>query len=152
MQGWIDLFRSLGESLVEVVRAEVAALQGDLKRSGRNLGVALAFLGGAVLLVFWVLGLLVFSMVAVLSIWLQLWAAALLVLALFLLLTGLLAWLGVSRLRHVENPVDSVKRHVDEHLDWWQNGLLAAGSPLDIPASIPPGRSAAADFEEEDLP
>jgi putative superfamily III holin-X len=152
MQGWIDLFRSLGESLIEVLRAEVGSLQEDLKRSGRHLGVALAFLGGAVLLVFWVLGLLVFSMVAVLSIWLQLWAAALLVLALFLLLTGLLAGLGVSRLRRVENPVDSVKRHVDEHLDWWQNGLLAAGSPLDIPAAVPPGRTAAADFEEGELP
>jgi hypothetical protein len=150
MQGWIDLFRSLGESLVEVLRAEVASLQGDLKRSGRHLGVALAFFGGAVLLVFWVLGLLVFSLVAVLSIWLQLWAAALLVLALFALATGILAWLGVSRLRQVENPVDSVKRHVDEHLDWWQSGLLAAGSPLDVPVSARP--LGGTDFEEEELP
>ena len=50
MQGWIDLFRTLGESLVEVLRAESTALQTDLKTSGRHLGIALALFAGAVLL------------------------------------------------------------------------------------------------------
>jgi hypothetical protein len=148
MQGWIDLFRSLGESLIEVVRAETGALQEDLKRSGRHLGVALGFLGVTVLLLFWILGLVVFTLVAVLSVWLQLWAAALIVLAAFVLVAGIFAWLGVKRLRQVENPVDSVKRHVDDHLDWWQNGLLASGKTLDIPAG-PAGTTA--DISE-DLP
>lgn len=146
MQGWIDLFRSLGESLIEVVRAETGALQEDLKRSGRHLGVALGLLGAAVLLLFWILGLMVFAAVAILSIWLQLWAATLIVLAVFVLVAGILAWLGVKRLRLVENPVDSMKRHMDDHLDWWQNGLLASGKTLDIPAE-----SVAADLSE-DLP
>ena len=148
MQGWIDLFRSLGESLIEVVRAETGALQEDLKRSGRHLGVALGLLGAAVLLLFWILGLVVFTLVALLAVWLQLWAAALIVLALFALVAGVLAGLGVKRLRQVENPVDSVKRHVDDHLDWWQNGLLATGRTLDIPSSPDP---VAADLSE-DLP
>jgi hypothetical protein len=148
MQGWIDLFRSLGESLIEVVRAETGALQEDLKRSGRHLGVALGLLGAAVLLLFWILGLMVFAAVAILSIWLQLWAATLIVLAVFALATGILAWLGIKQLRQVENPVDSVKRHVDDHLDWWQNGLLATGKTMDIPAGPSP---AAADLSE-DLP
>lgn len=133
MQGWIDLFRSLGESLIEVVRAETSALQTDLKTSGKHLGVALGLLGAAVLLLFWVLGLLIFCIVTVLSIWLELWAAALIVLGVFVLVMGILIWLGVRRLRLVENPVDSVKRHVDDHLDWWQNSLLAQGRALDIP-------------------
>jgi hypothetical protein len=150
MQGWIDLFRSLGESLIEVLRAEGTALQEELKRSGRNLGVALAFLGAAVLLVFWVLGLLLFFLVALFSIWLQLWAAVGIVLLLFAIPMTVLAWLGVARLRQVENPLDSVKRHVDEHLDWWQNGLLAAGRPLDVPTAIP--MEAAVDSEEGELP
>ena len=37
MREWIDLFRSLGEALLEVLRAELAALQEDLSRSGRQL-------------------------------------------------------------------------------------------------------------------
>ena len=146
MQGWIDLFRSLGESLIEVVRAETGALQEDLKRSGRHLGVALGLLGAAVLLLFWILGLMVFAAVAILSIWLQLWAATLIVLAVFVLAAAILAWLGVKQIRQVENPVDSVKRHVDDHLDWWQNGLLATGRTVDILAE-----PAAGDLSE-DLP
>jgi hypothetical protein len=137
MQGWIDLFRSLGESLIEVVRAESTALQADLKTSGRHLGIALGLLGAAVLLLFWVLGLLIFCVIAVLSIWLQLWAAALIVLGVFVAIMAVLVLLGLRRLKLVENPVDSVKRHVDDHLDWWQNGLLAQGKALDIPPAVP---------------
>jgi hypothetical protein len=137
MQGWIDLFRSLGESLIEVVRAESTALQTDLKTSGRHLGIALGLLGAAVLLLFWVLGLLIFFLIALLSTWLQLWAAALIVFVVFALVMGVLVMLGLRRLKLVENPVDSVKRHVDDHLDWWQNGLLAQGKALDIPPAVP---------------
>jgi hypothetical protein len=145
MQGWIDLFRSLGESLIEVVRAETSALQADLKTSGRHLGLALAFFGAAVLLSFWVLGLLVFLLVTLVDIWLPLPAAAGIVLLFFVLVMALLGWLGYRRIKLVENPVDSVKRHVDDHLDWWQNGLLAQGKALDIPAAV------AVDMEREEL-
>jgi hypothetical protein len=148
MQGWIELFRSLGESLIEVVRAEAEALQGDLKRSGRHLGIALGLIGAAVLLLFWVLGLLIFCVIALLSIWLPLWGAALTVLAIFAIAMFVLIWLGVRRFRLVENPVDSVKRHVDDHLDWWQNGLMAQGRSLDLPAAVPIARES----EEGDLP
>jgi hypothetical protein len=145
MQGWIDLFRSLGESLIEVVRAETSALQADLKTSGRHMTIALGLLGAAVLLLFWVLGLLVFFVVTLLSIWLELWAAALIVLLVFAGFMGVLIMLGLRRLRLVENPVDSVKRHVDDHLDWWQNGLLAQGRAMDIPAAV------TVDMEREEL-
>jgi hypothetical protein len=145
MQGWIDLFRSLGESLIEVVRAETSALQADLKSSGKHLGIALGLLGTAVLLLFGVLGLLIFLAIAVLSIWLQLWLAALIVLVVFAGIMGVLIVLGLRRFRLVENPVDSVKRHVDDHLDWWQNGLLAHGKALDIPPAV------AVDMEREEL-
>jgi hypothetical protein len=133
MQGWIELFRSLGESLVEVVRAEVAALQEDLNTSGRHL---LGLLGAAVLLSFWVLGLLIFFAITLLAVWLPLWAAALIVLVIFLAVMGVLAWLGIRRLKLVENPTDSFKRHIDDHLDWWQNGLLAQGKAMDIPPAV----------------
>ena len=140
MQGWIDLFRSLGESLIEVLRAETTALQTDLKTSGKHLGIALGLLGAAVLLLFWVLGLAIFVTITVLSIWLALWAAALIVFAFFFGIMAVLGWLGVQRLKKVEPPVDTFKRHVDDHLDWWQNGLLAQGRAMDIPPAVPVDR------------
>jgi hypothetical protein len=150
MGGWIDKFRSLGESLFAVLRAELAALQEDLTRSGRHLGIALGLIGGAVIVLFWMAGLLLTLLVAVLSIWLKLWAATLIVFLLFALAAGLLAWLGLRRLKQVENPVQTVRRHVDDHIDWIQNNLLRETPALDVtPAAV---GAANLDDDEEDLP
>lgn len=132
MGGWIEMFRGLGEALLDVLRAEVATLQEDLSRSGRIAGGALALLGVALILAFWIVGLLVFTLITVLAIWLQLWAAALIVLALFLAAAAVLAWMGVKRLKQVENPAQTFRRRVDDHLDWWQNTLLRTERPLDV--------------------
>lgn len=144
MGGWIEMFRGLGEALLDVLRAEVATLQEDLTRSGRIAGGALALLGAALILLFWIVGLLVFTLIAVLAIWLQLWAASLIVLGLFLLAAGILGGIGVKRLKQVENPVQTFRRRVDDHLDWWQNTLLRTERPLDVePVAV-----TAADEEE----
>ncbi len=147
MGGWIEMFRGLGEALLDVLRAEVATLQEDLTRSGRIAGGALALLGTALILLFWIVGLLIFALVAVIAIWLPLWAAALIVLGLFLAATALLAWLGLNRMKQVENPVQTFRRRVDDHLDWWQNTLLRTERPLDVePVSV-----TAVDDDEEDF-
>jgi cell division protein FtsW (lipid II flippase) len=132
MAGWIELFRSLGESLLEVWRAELATLQEDFGRSGRYLGSALGLLGAALILVFWIVGLLLFVLIALLHVWLPWWGASLIVLTLFVATAALLAWLGASRLRQVESPLETVRRRVDNHLDWWQHGLLAHAKTLDV--------------------
>ncbi|MBW8874243.1 MAG: phage holin family protein [Acidobacteria bacterium] len=132
MSGWIDLFRSLGESLLEVVRAELAALQEDFQRSGRHFGVALGLFGAAAVLLFWMVGLLLFAVVAILHIWLPLWGAALIVLALFVLATAILGVLGARQIRQVENPLETVRRRVDNHLDWWQHSFLSQPRTLDV--------------------
>jgi uncharacterized membrane protein YbhN (UPF0104 family) len=149
MGGWIDMFRALGESLLDVLRAELQTLQEDLTRSGRHLGVALGFLGVALILLFWLLGLLITLCVALLCIWLQVWASILIVLLLFAAGTGLLVWLGLKELRKAENPVETFRRHADDHLDWWQNNLLRENRPLDVESTgLPSGLY----DEGEDLP
>ncbi|HEX2224639.1 MAG TPA: phage holin family protein [Thermoanaerobaculia bacterium] len=155
MTGWIELFRSLGEALLEVFRAELEALQQDFSRSGRHLGIALALLGAAAVLLFWTVGLLLFTLVLVLDIWLPLWAAALILLGLFALVTGILGALGARRIRQVENPVDNVKRRMDDHIDWWQHSLLAEPRPVGAATASPSGSAGAgyagAGLEEDDL-
>jgi len=132
MTGWIDLFRSLGESLLEVMRAELAGLQDDLQRSGRHFGVALGLFAAAAVLFFWLIGLLLFALIALLHIWLPLWGAALVVLALFLIAIGVLAFFGMRRMRKVENPVETVRQRLDNHLDWWQHSFLSRPRMLDV--------------------
>jgi Zn-dependent protease with chaperone function len=132
MQPWIDLFRSLGEALLEVWRAELGTLQDDLQRSGRNLGGALGLFGAAVVLLFWIVGLLLFVLITLLHIWMPWWGASLVVLALFVIAVAILARLGLARMRKVENPLETVRRRVDSHFDWWQHGLLASPKTLDV--------------------
>ena len=148
MSGWIEMFRGLGEALLDVLRAEVATLQEDLSRSGRIAGGALALLGVALVFLFWIVGLIIFVLVALLAVWLQLWAAALIVLTLFTVTAGILGWMGMSRLKTVENPVQTFRRRVDDHLDWWQNTLMREQRPLDVePVTV----ASAVDDDEEDL-
>jgi Putative Actinobacterial Holin-X, holin superfamily III len=144
VQGWIELFRSLGQALFEVVRAEAEALGEDFRRSGVRLLRGVALLGGAAAVGFWTLGLLLFALIAVLMIWLQPWAAALIVAGLFVAAAGLLAALGLRELRRLESPAASVRRRVSDHLDWWQTRLL--GEPVPVRAA----RSAAAPIRPDD--
>jgi len=142
---WSTAFRGLGDALLEVLRAELGTLREDLARSGRHLGAALGLLGAVLVILFWWLGLLIALLVAVAALWLQLWAAMLVVLLLFTAAAALLAWLGMRRLRQVENPVETVRRHVDDHLEWWENNLLRDRPILDV--AVKDGED-----EEEGLP
>ena len=139
MAGWIEMFRGLGESLIEVLRAEVSTLQEDLARSGRHLGTSLGLLGVALILLFWIIGLLIFVLIALLAIWLPLWAASLVILVTFVLGAGLLTWLGLRRMRRVENPMQTVRRRFDDHLDWWQSRLLQETRAVDVTPSAVAG-------------
>ena len=136
MSGWIDLFRSLGESLLEVMRAELAGLQDDLQRSGRHFGVALGLFAVAAVLAFWMVGLLLFALISILHIWLPLWGASLIVLALFLIGIAIFGSLGMRRMRQVENPVETVRNRLDNHLDWWQHSFLSHPRILDVDAAV----------------
>jgi hypothetical protein len=144
--GWSDLFRALGESLLQVFKAELAAIEEDFRRTGVHLKASLGLLGVTLVLLFWIAGLVIFTLVAVLAIWLPLWGAALLVLALFTIVAAVLARLGIGRLRQIENPAASLKLRLDDHLEWWQH-LLAETKAVDVPA----GGTATSSRPDEDL-
>jgi hypothetical protein len=127
--GWIDLFRSLGSALIEVLWAELDALKEEWSRSGRHLVSGLGLLAAAFFVLFWTLGALLFAVGAVIAIWLQPWAAALIVTGIFLAFAALLAWLGMRRVARFENPAASLREHLEDHLDWWQHTLLAEEKP-----------------------
>ncbi len=140
MGSWVQQFRALGLSLLEVFRAEWEALRDDFARSGRHFAVALALLGAAAVVLFWTLGALIFALGAVLAIWLPVWAAALIVVAAFALIAGLLAFLGLRRLRRAENPAVSFRRRLDDHVLWWQETLLREDEAIEVAAVGRAGR------------
>lgn len=124
LRRWRDLFASLGESLIDVAEAEVSALKQDLRHTGRRFSIAIAVAVAAAILAFWVVGATGFVMYQILVIWLPGWGAAAIVLGILLLVTLILGMIARQHLRDLEAPMDTVKRRVDNHLEWWQSNLL----------------------------
>ena len=124
-QSFTELFSALHRSLLDVLRAELETLAGDLSSSGRRLGSALSLLALAAVVAAVFIGVLVLAAIAALALVLPMWGAALTVAGVLGLTVTILAALGLRRLRTVENPAETVRRRVNDHLTWWQTRLAA---------------------------
>jgi len=133
---WLAVFRNLNSSLLGVWRAELAALVEDLAASGRRLRGALVLLALASALLVLLIGTLVFAAIAGLAVVMPLWGAALVVAGVLALAGGIVAGVGVSKLRSVENPADTVRRRVDDHLVWWNSRLERSQTPRRRPTTV----------------
>jgi len=122
--GWGDRFRELGDSLLGVVRAEIAAIIADLSRSGRALVRALVLLAVAAGIVFWTIGLLLYFAVELLTLVVPRWQAAGIVLGLFVLVSAVLVLVGRGRLKAIEPPAETVRRRFDDSRRWWQERVV----------------------------
>jgi hypothetical protein len=122
---WIDLFRGLGQSYLDLLAAEWAEIKRQLALSGKRLAWSAAFFGAAAAIGFWLVALMLFLLVAVLHVWLPWWGAALIVTAVALLAVAALGWLGLRKVQQVESPAAVVGRRYEDHLDWWDRRLLA---------------------------
>jgi putative superfamily III holin-X len=131
MRGWLGMLRSLNTSLLAVWRAELAALFDDLSSSGRRLRSALLLLALAGSLFVLLIGTLVFTAIAALSVVMPLWGAALTVAGVLALAVAIVAGLGMARLKTVESPASTVRRRVDDHLDWWNRRLSSGRREID---------------------
>lgn len=123
MAAWTLLVRDVARSVVDLLRLELADLASDLGKTQRRLIRALGLAGLAVMLGFWALGLLVATLVLALGLLVPAWAAALIVLSLFLLSGWLVVRHVLRELAAIENPLATARRHLDDHLGWWQNRL-----------------------------
>ena len=122
--------RDLGRAGLDLVASEIDALLADLGASGRGLLKALLFFAVATAVAFWAVGVLIYVLVQVAALWLPLWAAAGVVFLLLLFLAWLLYRIGRRVLARLETPVATVRRHVRDHVDWWQDEILPDGRRL----------------------
>ncbi len=128
-KGWIYLSRELAGDLLELADAELEVTRQEVGAVGRRLGKVVVLLIAVLCLVFWLVALLGYTLIAVASLWLPPWGAGLAVGGFFLLLAlglGLWAW---SQIKKLENPVDIVIRRLREHLDWWRREARLHPSP-----------------------
>jgi uncharacterized membrane protein YqjE len=149
IESWIELLQSLREAFIGVMQAEVRSLRVDFELSKRHLGRALGLSAVAIFVVFWVIGVMVLLLIQVAGIWLPAWAASLVVLVfLAILAMGLFAG-AKSNFERIEAPKAMIRRHVQEHMDWWEDEILPA-SRGEVDGSLTPG-GGDSDAEEENL-
>lgn len=125
LKAWRDLFRSLGDSFLEVLSAEVVALRADLGQEGRRLGKSLALLAVALFILFWAVGIGVLVAYEILALFMARWLAALAAFIACVLLGLAVAGIARSRLRRLRVPTAIVKQHVQNHLDWLDEEVIA---------------------------
>ena len=121
--------RGLGESFIEVLRAELGAFKGDLRESWRLAARGVKLVVVALLLAFWLIGLLAFSSVAFLAPRFGWGVAALLVCGAFALVVLALGLWARSTFGQVQGPGKTAQRHVREHVDWIKGELAMSDSP-----------------------
>ena len=125
---WREAFTALGQSLIEVLRAELEVIAEAWKRSGKELGIALGLLAAAAYVALVCLpALLIFAGVVGLNAGLgwPLWASALAVAALVTLVVLLIVWIAVKRpQRRCESPVTTVRDRFSDHVTWWNERIL----------------------------
>lgn len=123
-QSWSETFQAVGSAVLALFKAELEALEAELARSGKNLGIGLGLLAAAAAVGFWTLGVATYFLIQLIAVWLPLWAASLIVTLAFAALVGGLAFAGLRKLRQFENPVTTVRRRVEDHMDWWHERVL----------------------------
>jgi uncharacterized membrane protein YqjE len=114
-----DLIRQLSEQTSDLVRQEVALAKAELTQKGKQAGIGAGMFGGASLMT--VLGLIALTAAAIagLSEAMDVWAAALIVGAVYLAAAGVLALLGRNRIQEgmpakPEQTIETVK----EDMEW----------------------------------
>lgn len=121
---WLEMFRSLGQALFEVWKAELAELGTELGKSGKHLGKAIAAFVVVAFVLFWaVMALYIFIVALFTKLLGPVWATGLGLLIFVLVMAALGLW-GYLQLKKFDNPAETVRRRVDEHKEWWNERML----------------------------
>jgi uncharacterized membrane protein YqjE len=115
-----SLFKLLGDlpgQLVDLLRAEIDHLKAEIAEKLKHAGIGIGLLAGAAAFAFFALGVLTATVILALALVLPAWAAALIVGVVLLIITGILAAVGVANLRKGVPPaptetIESIKTDV----------------------------------------
>jgi hypothetical protein len=126
---WKGIAEGLGRAFVDVLHAEVAALQSDLRGSAAQLAKGLAILGVAAIFLIWVIGIVCLALAVFLDRYMDLWIAVLLVGGLLAATAAALLLWAKSTLEGIRAPAELVRTRVDDHKAWLAGQLEPDDEP-----------------------
>jgi uncharacterized membrane protein YqjE len=114
-----ELVQQLSEQTSRLARQEVELAKAEMTTKGRRLGIGAGAFGGAGLVALFGLGALTAAVILLLATAMTAWLAASIVAAVYLVIAGILALVGKSRVQSATPPlperaVASVKQDVDQ--------------------------------------
>ncbi|MBW9095071.1 phage holin family protein [Microbacterium jejuense] len=116
----LTLLGEIPELIRNLVIAEVDAAKKWLARTAKDGGWGALWVFAALFVLFWSVPVLGTFVIAGLSSWWPVWLSALVVFFAMLIVTAVLAWLGILRFRKIgerKNPVQSIAQDVKEVRD-----------------------------------
>ncbi len=116
----LTLLGDVPELIRNLVIAEIDAAKAWLQKTAKDAGVGTGWIVGALFVLFWSIPVLGTFIIAGLSSWWPVWLSALVVFGVMVLVTAVLALLGVLRFRKLaraQNPVQSIVKDVKEVRD-----------------------------------
>jgi Flp pilus assembly protein TadB len=109
------LIRDIPELVRNLVIAEINGAKAWAQRTAKDAGIGAGWFVGALIVVFWAVPVFFAFVIALLSLWLQVWAAALIVFGVMILVTAVLAllgWMRFKKLSNRENPGEAIAEDV----------------------------------------
>ena len=114
-----ELVKQLAEETSLLVREELQLARAELTQQGKRAGIGVGELGGAGLMGLYALGALTACFIAALALVLPVWAAALIVAAVYGAIAGVLALIGRRELQQNLPPkAPRTQRTVQEDIEW----------------------------------
>ncbi len=100
-----ELVKRLSEQIPQLVRDELRLAQAELQQKGKRAGIGAGLAGAAGLISLFGLGALVIAVIAAMALVLPVWAAALIVGGVLLLVAGGLALAGIGQVKRATPPM-----------------------------------------------
>ena len=122
-----DLVKQLTQQTSDLVRQEIDLAKAEMTEKGKKTGVGAGILGGSGLMALFGLAALTTAAIAALSEAMDVWAAALIVAAVYMAVAGVLAFTGRNRLQEAAPmaPVQTTET-MKEDVEWARSQAKSA--------------------------
>jgi uncharacterized membrane protein YqjE len=121
-----ELVKDLSSQTSTLVRKEIELAKAELQQQGKVAGKGAGMLGGAAVAGLLALGALSAALIALLGEAMPIWAAALIVMALWAVVAAVLAKSGQTALQRATPPAPQTVETVKEDIQWAKNPTRSA--------------------------
>ena len=116
-----ELVKELSSQTSTLVRQEIELARAELQQKGKLAGKGAGMLAGAAIAAVLALGALTAGLIALLSLAMDTWIAALIVMALWAIVAAVLAKAGQKSLQRATPPAPQTVETVKEDIQWAKN-------------------------------